>query len=42
MLAIIVDRLLFFNVWELFSGGARIGEVLSDLALAYLASFVFY
>jgi hypothetical protein len=41
-LAFVVAHAALLNVKEIFAGGARIGDLLYDFFLAYLASYVFY
>src|SRR5581483_953826 len=42
LLVVVLDKFVFYGIHELFSGGARLGEVLYELSLAYLASVVFW
>lgn len=38
----VVEKVLLANVPEVFRGGARVGELVYDLAIAYVGAFVFY
>lgn len=38
----IAQHVLLANIPELFPGGARLGDLIYDLAIAYVGAFVFY
>jgi len=41
-LCIILVEVVFDKTEELFSGGAKLGEIVSNLSLAFIASYIFY
>jgi hypothetical protein len=42
LICIIYLNFIFNKTQELFYGGAKLGEILTNLSLAFIASYIFY
>lgn len=42
LLAVIVNDIILKNVYEIISFGSEIGQIFSNLGLAYISSYIFY